>query len=41
MDNGYVKLTDAKTQQEVTIPNHIAQEITKAEYNAVVPGSRK
>jgi hypothetical protein len=38
-DNGYVKLTDAKTHQEVTIPNHTVQEITKDEYNAAVgPG---
>ncbi|HEY1335386.1 MAG TPA: hypothetical protein VGF31_14080 [Myxococcaceae bacterium] len=36
LDNGYVKLTDAKTREEVTIPNHTVQEITKAEYNAAV-----
>ena len=38
LDNGYVKLTDAKTHQEVTIPNHSVQEITKDEYNALVSG---
>ena len=41
LDNGYVKLTDAKTHEEVTIPNHTVQEITKAEYNALVAGSGK
>jgi hypothetical protein len=39
LDSGKVKLTDAKTHQEVTIPNHTVQEITKDEYNAAVgPG---
>ena len=39
LDNGYVKLTDGKTHQEVTIPNHTVQEISKAEYNAQIgPG---
>ena len=41
LDNGYVKLTDAKTHEEVTIPNHAVQEITKAEYNALVNGPGK
>lgn len=41
LDNGYVKLTDAKTHEEVTIPNHTVQEITKAEYNSVVAGPGK
>jgi hypothetical protein len=38
-DSGYLKLTDAKTHQEVTIPNNTVQEITKDEFNAAVgPG---
>ena len=36
LDNGYVKLTDGKTHEEVTIPNHTVKEITKDEYNAYV-----
>ena len=40
LDTGYVKLTDARTHQEVTIPNHTVQEITRDEYNAAV-GSGK
>ena len=38
LDTGYVQLTDAKTHQEVTIPNHTVQEITKAEYDAAIQG---
>ena len=41
LDTGYVKLTDGRTRQEVTIPNHSVQEITKAEYNAAVQGAGK
>ena len=40
-DNGPLKLTDAKTHQEVTAPNHTIQEITKDEYNALVYGPGK
>ena len=38
LDSGYVKLTDGKTHEEVTIPTHAVQEITKAEYNSAVAG---
>ena len=41
LDTGYVKLTDGRTHEEVTIPNHSVQEITKAEYNAAVQGAGK
>ena len=41
LDTGYVKLTDAKTRQEVTVPVHSVQEITKTEYEAAVSGSGK
>jgi hypothetical protein len=41
LDNGYVKLTDAKTHEEVTIPIHSVEEITKAEYNSAVQGPGK
>ena len=38
-EDGPLKLTDAKTRQEVTVPNNTIQEITKAEYDAAVgPG---
>ena len=40
LDNGHVKLTDGRTHQEVTFPNHTEQEITKAEYEAVVAGPK-
>ena len=35
-EDGPLKLTDAKTKQEVTVPNHTIQEISKAEYDAAV-----
>lgn len=35
-EDGPLKLTDAKTRQEVTVPNNTIQEITKAEYDAAV-----
>ena len=41
LDNGYVRLTDAKTHEEVTIPVHAVQEITKAEYSSAVDGPGK
>ena len=38
-EDGPLKLTDAKTHQEVTVPNNTIQEITKAEYDAAIgPG---
>ena len=37
-DDGPLKLTDAKTHQEVAVPNHTVQEITKAEFDAAVHG---
>ena len=40
-DDGPLKLTDAKTHQEVTVPNHTIQEITKADYDAAVSGPGK
>jgi hypothetical protein len=40
-DNAPLKLTDAKTHREVTVPNHAIQEITKAEYETAVYGSGK
>jgi len=36
LDTGYVKLTDAKTQEVVTIPVHSVQEISKEQFNAAV-----
>ena len=33
-DTGYVKLTDGKTREEVTLPVYSAEEITKDEYKA-------
>ena len=35
-DTGYVKLTDGKTREEVTLPVYSAEEITKEEYKANV-----
>jgi hypothetical protein len=35
-EDGPLKLTDAKTRQEVTVPNNTVREITKEEYSAAV-----
>ena len=35
-EDGPLKLTDAKTRQVVTVPNHTIQEISKAEFDAQV-----
>lgn len=35
-ETGYVKLTDGKTHEEVTLPVYSAEEITKEEYKANV-----
>jgi hypothetical protein len=35
-DTGYAKLTDGKTQEQVTIPVYSAEEITKDQYKAAV-----
>jgi len=40
-DDGPLKMTDAKTHQVVTVPNHSVQEISKAEYDALVSGPGK
>jgi len=34
LETGYVKLTDGKTHEEVTLPVYSAEEITKDEYKA-------
>ena len=34
LDNGAVKLKDAKTQTDVTLPNSSVQQVSKDEYNA-------
>jgi len=36
LDTGYVKLTDAKTHEEVTIPVHMVTEISKDQFNAAI-----
>ena len=40
-DDGPLKLTDAKTHQEVAVPNHTIQEISKAEFDSNVNGPGK
>jgi len=36
LESGAAKLTDGKTQEQVTIPVYTAEKITKEEYNANV-----